>query len=61
MFGRVYHMKERDTAIIPARVKKAKIELIRHRAAKKGMTVNAWLNWAIDNGLRKHHGKIIGN
>ncbi|MDD5338436.1 MAG: hypothetical protein PHG35_03370 [Dehalococcoidales bacterium] len=54
-------MKERDTAIIPARVKKAKIELIRHRAAKKGMTVNAWLNWAIDNGLRKHHGKIIGN
>ena len=39
--------KERDTAILPARVKKETIAIIRERAKKKGMTINAWMNWAI--------------
>ncbi len=52
--------KERDTGIVPARVKKTDIALIKKCAGLKGMTVNAWLNWAIKLGLRRDTKVSVG-
>lgn len=48
-------MKERDTVILPVRIKKTLLNEIDDNLLKtKQKTRNAWLNWAIKNGLRKH-------
>lgn len=50
-------MPTKNTNIIAARVKDDVIEQLRGRAARRGITVNAWLNWAIADALRPHRRK----
>jgi hypothetical protein len=50
-YGGIPMVKERDTAIIPARVKKTTIAVIKEEAGRRAISVNAWLNEAIDNWL----------
>lgn len=48
-------MKERDTIILPTRIKKdllPRIEIAVAKSRKKSR--NAWLIWAIEQGLRPH-------
>lgn len=46
---------ERDTVIIPIRVKKTLVEQIKQGVTKsKKPSRNAWLIWAIEQGLRSH-------
>ena len=51
-------MKERDTVIIPIRVKKSLIpEMLTAIKKSRKPSRNAWLNWAIIQGMRKHNKK----
>ena len=51
-------MKERDTVIVPIRVKKDMIpEIVKAVKSSRQPSRNAWLNWAISIGLRKHNKK----
>jgi len=48
-------MKERDTVILPVRIKKTVLAELNDRLPDtKQKSRNAWLNWAIQQGLRKH-------
>lgn len=47
-------MKERDTAILPVRIKKTLLSEVEQKVAKKGVSRNSWLIWSIKQGLRKH-------
>ncbi len=51
-------MKERDTVILPVRIKKNILAEVNETVPKsKQKSRNAWLNWAIKNGLRPHRRK----
>jgi predicted DNA binding CopG/RHH family protein len=39
---------------IGVRLELGDIEVIKQRAARRGWSFNKWINWAVDNGLRKH-------
>jgi len=47
-------MPTRDSDILTTRVDNETIKLIKQRLNKKKPTVNAWMNWAIKLGLRRH-------
>lgn len=47
-------MPTKGTSTITARVKDETIAEVTQRAAKRGISINAWVNWAINQGLRKH-------
>lgn len=47
-------MPTKGTGTVVARVKDEIIIEMKRRANKRSMTVNAWLNWAISIGLRRH-------
>ena len=47
-------MKERATVILTARIPKALNERLLVRTAALGKSKNAWLIWAIEQGLRCH-------
>lgn len=48
-------MKERDTAILAVRIKKTLLaEIARKVAIIKQPSRNAWMTWAIKQGLRRH-------
>lgn len=47
-------MPTKDTGTVIARVKNETIRIIKQRARKRDITVNAWLNWAIEQALRNH-------
>lgn len=46
------YMPTRDTAVVAARIQNATLDKIKSRL--RGRTLNQWLIWAINNGLRKH-------
>ena len=48
-------MPTKNTSVLAVRVPDAKIKEIEKRC--KGRSINSWLNWAIDNGLRSHRRK----
>ena len=50
-------MPTKGTKILSARVREEDIEIIKQRAKRRKLTVNAWLNWSIKNGLRNHRRK----
>jgi len=51
-------MKERDTSILPVRIKKSLLAEVNGAVVKsRQKSRNAWLNWAIKNGLRPHRRK----
>lgn len=43
-----------ETTAKGIRIPTEKLNEIERRAAKKGLTFNGWINWAIDLGLRTH-------
>lgn len=45
-------MPTKNTSVLAVRVADTKIKEIEKRC--KSRTINAWLNWAIDIGLRSH-------
>ncbi|KKL69475.1 hypothetical protein LCGC14_2114570 [marine sediment metagenome] len=47
-------MPTKDSRVIGVRIKESLIEQIKRRANRKGWTVNRWMNWAIQEGLRSH-------
>ena len=47
-------MKERATVILTARIPKALNERLLMKTATLGKSKNAWLIWAIEQGLRCH-------
>lgn len=50
-------MTVKDTRAIGIRLPLDVIERIQERAAKRGISFNQWINWAINNGLRPHRRK----
>ena len=51
-------MKERDTVILPVRIKKSLDAAIKERVTKKGVSRNSWVIKALKNGLRSHKAKV---
>lgn len=50
--------KERDTEILSVRIKKGLLPLIDEAVAKsRKPSRNAWMNWVIKGGFRKHNRK----
>ena len=47
-------MATKDTTVVSARVPDKTLEEINQRVAKKGTTLNKWINKAIKEALRKH-------
>lgn len=47
-------MPSKDTKTLSVRVPNTTIELIKSKLAKRKLTINAWLIWTINQGLRKH-------
>ena len=47
-------MKERDTVILPVRIKKVLFKRVNEKVAKKGCSRNSWMNKAVEEGLRPH-------
>jgi len=47
-------MPSKDTTVISARIPDKTLALIKERISKKDKTLNAWINWAIKEGLRSH-------
>ena len=51
-------MKERDTVILPVRIKKTLMAEVEEQVPKtKHKSRNAWVIWCIKNGLRPHKRK----
>lgn len=50
-------MPTKGTGTVIARVKDEIILEIKRKAHRRGLTVNAWLNWVINIGLRSHSRK----
>ncbi len=50
-------MKERDTVILPVRIKKDLMAEVDQRVSNKKQSRNSWLIWAINQGLRSHKKK----
>lgn len=47
-------MPTKNTTIVSARIADGTLAQIKARIARKGKTLNGWLNWAIKQGLRPH-------
>lgn len=48
-------MKERDTVILPVRIKKTLLDILNERWPKsKKQSRNAWVNWSITRNLKSH-------
>ena len=47
-------MPTKNTTVLAVRVKNETISKIKDKASKRGISINAWLSWAIGLGLRKH-------
>lgn len=47
-------MPTKDSKVLSVRVKNEVIAEINRRISRRDITLNAWLNWAISKGLRKH-------
>ncbi len=47
-------MKKRDTTILAVRIKNDLLAQVIEKVAKKGVSRNSWLLWAIRQGLRSH-------
>ena len=54
MIKEVNPMPTKGTKIVAARVPDDTIAIIMIRAKKRNISLNAWLNWAINIGLRRH-------
>lgn len=54
-------MPTKGTSIIATRIKDEIITEVRQRATRRGLTINAWLNWAVKNGLRSHERRTNGH
>ena len=52
--------KERDTVILAVRIKKDLMSEVNQKVARKKMSRNSWMLWAIRQGLRSHHIKMVG-
>lgn len=50
-------MPTKDSTVLTVRVKNDLVKRIHQRIAKRGCTVNQWLNRVIVEGLRKHQAK----
>ena len=50
----VKDMKERDTSILPVRIKKDLLAEVEDMVFKRGVSRNSWVIRAIKEGLRKH-------
>ncbi len=50
-------MKERDTVILPVRIKKDLMLEVNQKVSRKKVSRNSWLIWAIRQGLRSHISK----
>jgi len=50
-------MPSKNTTIVSARIPDKTLDKIKERISKKGKTLNAWINWAIKQGLRPHKKK----
>ena len=51
-------MKERDTIILPVRIKKDLMAEVDEQVPKaRQKSRNSWVIWCIKQGLRKHGGK----
>ena len=50
-------MKGRNTRIVSARIPDEMYDLIILRAVKRQVSVNAWLLWAVKEGLRDRHAR----
>ena len=48
-------MKGRNTRIVSARIPDDLYDLMVQRAVKRQVSVNAWLLWAVKEGLRDRH------
>ena len=53
--------KERDTTILPVRIKKDLLAEVEQRVVKKKVSRNSWVIKAIKEGLRKHSKKKVIN
>jgi len=51
--------KERDTVILPVRIKKTLMEEVKWRVASRKVSRNSWIIRAIKEGLRSHKKKGI--
>jgi len=47
-------MPTRNSQIISARISDETLTKIKERISRNGKTLNAWLNWAIQEALRSH-------
>ena len=47
-------MPTKDSTVIAVRIKNETLEVINHRIKKKGITINKWLTWCVNEGLRLH-------
>lgn len=47
----------KNTTVIAARVPNRVIAEIMKRLEKRKMTLNAWINWAVRQGVRSHERK----
>lgn len=50
-------VKERDTVILPVRIKKDLFSQVKERVANLSVSRNSWIIWAIKQGLRSHKKK----
>ncbi len=48
------NMKERDTVILPVRIKKPLLDKVHERVIKRKVSRNSWVLKAIQEGLRSH-------
>jgi len=51
--------KERDTVILPVRIKKVLLEQVHEKVLKRKVSRNSWLIGAIKEGLRPHTKKEV--
>jgi len=50
-------MPSKTTTTVSARIPDKALVQIKERIARRNKTLNAWINWAILNGLRSHKKK----
>jgi uncharacterized protein (DUF1778 family) len=53
-------MKGRNTRILSARVSEELYQKVKARAELRQKTINDWLLWAVNDGLRDRHGRKDG-
>ena len=53
-------MKGRNNRILSARVSEGLYQKVKARAELRQKTINDWLLWAVNDGLRDRHGRKDG-